>query len=331
MRLAQRRTEGRAGFTLVELVVVIAIILALASLLLAAVFKALDVARDAKVKNDISQLSQAVQAFMTQYQVDYIPSRIRLYTAVTQKSAGGNYDTSLTGGVPTNQLEYDSYNYLTRVWPRLAGQTVTNWSPDYPLSGGATFYDLEGEECLTFFLGGIPTVATSNGVPTCNGFATNPADPTSHVSNASATFVAPFYGFTADRLTLGPSQAFFVFADSYEKGQPYLYFSSNRKTNGYNRYYTQLAKSDCASYGVWPYAEGIGPPAHYLNPSTFQIISAGRDGAFGPGTDLTHSPVPTWSAITAPDYGLAFTPPNKPFEDDVSNFHPNFLGVPSGG
>ena len=36
--------------------------------------------------------------------------------------------------------------------------------------------------------------------------------------------------------------------------------------------------------GVWPYAGWFDPAPVYQNPNTCQIISAGRDGRFGPGT-----------------------------------------------
>src|SRR5207244_3796606 len=80
MKLAHniRQRTQRMAFTLVELLVVIAIIIVLASLLLAAVFKALDLANEAATRTDVTQLSAAVQSFQTKYQVNYVPSRIIL-------------------------------------------------------------------------------------------------------------------------------------------------------------------------------------------------------------------------------------------------------------
>ena len=49
------------AFTLVELLVVIAIIIVLASLLLAAVFKALDLANEAATRTDITQIASGVK------------------------------------------------------------------------------------------------------------------------------------------------------------------------------------------------------------------------------------------------------------------------------
>src|SRR5436309_6199990 len=75
---SKQRPTARAAFTLVELLVVIAIIIVLASLLLAAVFKALDLANEAATRTDVTQIAAAVQSFQTKYQVNYIPSRLVL-------------------------------------------------------------------------------------------------------------------------------------------------------------------------------------------------------------------------------------------------------------
>src|SRR5437773_4827556 len=75
---SKQRPTARMAFTLVELLVVIAIIIVLASLLLAAVFKALDLANEAATRTDVTQIAAGVQSFQTKFQVNYIPSRIRL-------------------------------------------------------------------------------------------------------------------------------------------------------------------------------------------------------------------------------------------------------------
>src|SRR5205809_4208008 len=107
----KQRPTARMAFTLVELLVVIAIIIVLASLLLAAVFKALDLANEAAARTDVTQLSAAVQSFQTKYQVNYIPSRL-----VLCKLQGNYYQAP---GVFKSQLHQDSLEYLSRVWPRL--------------------------------------------------------------------------------------------------------------------------------------------------------------------------------------------------------------------
>src|SRR5262249_44521606 len=117
--------------------------------------------------------------------------------------------------------------------------------------------------------------------------------------------------------------AFFSYTDPYDRNQPYAYFSSYGSRNGYNRYYSALPPnniSDCNGLGVWPYAEATLPSMRYLNPETFQIISAGDDGTFGQGSNLTLTPIPTWTRTAAASSGCIGA-------DDQSNFYDNKLGI----
>src|SRR5437899_12650828 len=102
MKLAHNfpRRTSRAAFTLVELLVVIAIIIVLASLLLAAVFKALDLANEAATRTDGTQITAAIQSFQTKFGVNYIPSRLVLC------KVKGNY--YLPTGAFKSQLHQDS-------------------------------------------------------------------------------------------------------------------------------------------------------------------------------------------------------------------------------
>src|SRR5437879_9454511 len=108
---SKQRPTARMAFTLVELLVVIAIIIVLASLLLAAVFKALDLANEAATRTEDTQLSAAIESFKTKYQAGYPQSRLVL---CKQKA---NY--FLPSGAYKSQLHQDSLEYLQRVWPRL--------------------------------------------------------------------------------------------------------------------------------------------------------------------------------------------------------------------
>lgn len=59
--------SAREGFTLIELLIVIAIIGILMSLLFPAVNSAIDAARKAQAKNDVTQIATAVTAYETEY------------------------------------------------------------------------------------------------------------------------------------------------------------------------------------------------------------------------------------------------------------------------
>ncbi len=272
MKLAHNfpRRTGRAAFTLVELLVVIAIIIVLASLLLAAVFKALDMAYEAQTRTDITQLGAALQSFETKYGVNYVPSRIILC------ENPANYFNPSTGQAWT-QLHQDSLDYLQRVFPRISSPTLAqsqwalagiDWNGDgviqdlpmacpgftptglsvyNPATGTSSLLScngflLEGEQCLVFFAGGIPR-PTPSGV-TMTGFATNPSNP----ADLNSDRVPPFFDFKSDRLlqwvpqppyappgVVGTAPGFPSYKDGYGK-TPYAFFSSYKTSNGYNRY-----------------------------------------------------------------------------------------------
>jgi hypothetical protein len=115
--------------------------------------------------------------------------------------------------------------------------------------------------------------------------------------------------------------------------QPYVYFCAYDRMPGYaDATFDGTYRSDCARLGVWPYAQipptPDGLPRSWHRPITFQIISAGRDGRFGPGTDLTSANPGYWTP-RSPDAYVGQLGRFRDAADDVSNFHDFLLGVPS--
>lgn len=302
MKLRQPRRPARAGFTLVEIMIVLVILVILISLLAAAVFRAVVKSREVRDRTEISQLTAALETFKTKYGF-YPPSRLKLCEVFSQYSPGSPGDD-------------DAIHYLTRMFPQCLPQWQSpgiDWNGNGAPDGPAI---LEGHFCLVFFLGGIPG---RFGGPTCQGFSTNPRDPAAQTADR----VGPFFQFKPERL--GPVGApYYAYLDTFLQ-QPYAYFSSYKNTNGYNRY----PGSDCSGLPtgvplpIMPYWEspppGPGRPANFLNPNSFQIISAGRDGVFGLGGNR----MLPWSAPNA----SAFYVEGDPGRDDLSNFYDSSLGI----
>ena len=317
----------RAGFTLVELMVVLGIILVLMGLLIAGVMKATTLGKRTSNMSDIQQLNSAVVNFMQQFNVKYIPSRIYLSEDLSQYH-NSNATCMMNGTsypVPAEVIS-ESKTFLQRMFPKLVFPSYpqaaptgypnptggyVDWNGDgsYCYSGTTTNEAtlLEGDQCLVFFLGGIPARA-STGAPGVTGFSTNTRDPSWHVAKGGG-IITPFFGFKSGRLAdRTGGQGYYSYLDAYGQ-QPYLYFSNYGNLYGYNRYtavsrmptagglanntsdYNVVINGTLTSY--FPYAEAVQATGayRYLKANGFQIISAGEDRQFGPGTN------PTWSSL----------------------------------
>jgi hypothetical protein len=196
---------------------------------------------------------------------------------------------------------------------------------------GTVDQPLQGQECLVFFLGGLP--ASGGNVNRCLGFSTNSVNP----CDTSVTMNPAFYDFRAERLVSGfPNTAYFSYLDAFGS-RPYAYFSSYKTSNNYNRYFASTSISDCATIdpggvvAVWPYAEAAG---RFLKPDSFQIVSAGKNGHFGSGSDPNGSPPLVWNARTASDVypTVKASDPSVSVSvkfgfDDQSNFYERPLGI----
>jgi prepilin-type N-terminal cleavage/methylation domain-containing protein len=287
-------TKRRSGFTLIELLVVIAIIAILAGLILAAVMALFRKGPEVQNRHDILQLSAALQNFKTKYG-QYPPSRIRLYRTIS------SYKT------PVDQLDKDSISFLQSVmFPNMSSTATIDWAGyngANPVAIPPTGIVLEEDQCLVFFLGGPPNTG-GNASAGLMGFSNNESDP---VDKANPNRIK-FFDFDVNRLFNRPVGAnpskFPSYYDVYRK-QPFIYFSSNKRPNGYD--------TTPNSLGVKPYQMTNTPPLKFYMPDSFQLISGGADGLFGPGGLWTEA-----SAGAIP----------VPGKDDVTNFHDGFMGNP---
>jgi prepilin-type N-terminal cleavage/methylation domain-containing protein len=308
----------RPGFTLVEMLVVLTIIVILLSLISGAVLQMLGWGPRLQAQSELSQLNIAVESFKKQYGM-YPPSCIFLANNQDDYTKAYNYFASST---QPNASFYAavvqaSPGYLQRIFPKMSIPALppANAAAITPLTIDWTGLQLpmlatdknrwkgtllEGDQCLAFFLGGmqIPATAGAGNVNQCIGFASDTRNPTRmpSQSNPPPPRNDPFYDFPPARLTtLGTTvlatryanfkpydaNPFFVYIDPFNRvdsGMPYIYFTTYGSRNNYS-------PNDCLSLQIAPYQE-TGPtvvPIRFFNPNTFQIISAGADTQFGNG------------------------------------------------
>ena len=191
----------RAAFTLIELMMVLLVITILAALLLAAIGGVWGTANATRVYAELTQLGAALDSFKAKYGC-YPPSRIRLKENMT-------YD-------PQDPFDAHSMQYLRKIWPSIQLETSTPqqatsvdplfvWCADSDASGAINgTYELEGDECLVFFLGGISQFDRDNPETIIlQGFSKDPRNPSGvpdPLNPASLNRNEPLFEFGAGRL-----------------------------------------------------------------------------------------------------------------------------------
>src|SRR5690348_16379202 len=107
MRHTPPRRERRFGFTLIEMVVVLAINVVLASLTAAAVMKAAVAGPQVRTRSEIGELETAVQNVVQTYHLKYLPSRLKL-------NESNNYPQRNTPGTD----DFNTVTFLQRMFGR---------------------------------------------------------------------------------------------------------------------------------------------------------------------------------------------------------------------
>lgn len=310
-RLRLHKTN-RSAFTLVELLMVMAIIAILVSLVAAGLFKVMNQVGIVRTRTEISEMEAALAAFMQDYN---LPNPPPSYLVLRE-------DLAYNLTVP---LEAQSLQFLKQAFGKNLGASGgIDWNGNGQIDTGVGMV-LEGEQCLIFYLGGIPNTAAqlAGAPPQCLGFSTNNVKPSWGSmpvlgENPNGPRRGPYFNFQTGRLVpptvVNPSfpanlasQTFFVYIDAWNvkvntlggTGMPYAYFSSFGNNNQYNIYtavaslYAPLGQGDCESIGLKVGATMYSASAYYqalgsyTNPNKFQIISAGQDGVFGYDATMT--------------------------------------------
>jgi prepilin-type N-terminal cleavage/methylation domain-containing protein len=304
--LRQRSTHRRAGFTMIEMLVVVTIIAILVSMLVAVVTKALGVGPKAETNARITVVGNAIGTFKANQsfgQVNYIPAG-RLDTTTSPPTwqpfrLRNSYPATPAAGEP-GQYDFEA-QYLVQVFgSRVNLANLGNPGLD------VTKPNLDANQTLTFFLTGIPVVNGSDVLFT--GFSTNPQAPfTSATNSPGEVRRGPVLDLSGKGKYVVDSSGFARIVDGF--GNPLAYFTSyDGKTNKFYGGYgnDQLVNTKFAPQklgNVVAYSRN----KQFENPSGFQIISAGKDGLFGDTGD--------WNSI--PKYG----------EDDQASFTDRLLGA----
>lgn len=287
-----KRVKGiRAGFTLVELLVVVAIIGLLVGLTIPAVFAALGVFNRAACKFEVNALSDAVEKYRSKYG-DYPPD-------------GSSW--------PIMEA------HLRKAFPNILVSELNLLSPANIATYGYIHNDYAGRvmdpaEALVFFLGGFSSDAQRPFTGPGGPFVLNG---TTYQYNGSRQ--NSFYDFPAARLTVSASlvstdesaydvagtpdlmPVFLSYKNKLEFGNPYVYFDSRTyqsKTTPlvFNFHQTRVSSGEGVarpylSDQVNTLSPAANKPKLYENKQTFQILSPGLDGQYA-GMLPPQQPVP---------------------------------------
>ncbi len=238
-----RCAHSRKAFTLIELLIVIAIIAILASLLTVGVSRAIQFSRQVGVKTEMAQIELALaNAARELGSVPYIPSQIILRDDLT-------YDT-------TDPVQAASQRLLQMMFPGLSAPV------DWNSNGAVDLATLTADQAWVFFLGGIPSASGPDGF----NRGSNP-------TVAGGKRKGPFYDFKPTRL-LKQANGFYTYRDAWEA-------QSGIGLIVYNNISRDPTALDLDRPSVQYPGRYLLAGNKLYNPKGYQIISAGKDGIFG--------------------------------------------------
>ncbi|MFZ5831104.1 MAG: type II secretion system protein [Planctomycetota bacterium] len=283
--MEMQSTAKRRAFTLVEMLVVVAIIGILASLISVAAAAAMRHAWKSRVKNEVTQLSNAMVAFKEKFG-DYPPD----FTGADLADKEARIERFLAKAFPRYQAKADvNPNNGTKDWKDHLGNMIgtTRLTQLLNSQGNAG--------ALVLWLGGEPILSNDDKVTGFAGFSANPRNPFEK-STVTSTRIGPFFDFAPDRirdvdadLTDEDALWYCQVGSQPNDTEPYLYFRARVSANQFAAYDPSEQIWTSGSRNIRPvHDKRLGKNASnnyaWPNVQTFQIRAAGGDGMHGTGT-----------------------------------------------
>jgi prepilin-type N-terminal cleavage/methylation domain-containing protein len=307
------------GFTLVEVLVVVAILGMLMALLTPAVIRARSSAFNAKVKVEADMLHMALMNYKNEYG-SFPPADFRRLwrTDVTPNRV---------------DVTHPVYKHLVRIFPRISEYTQATTVSGVTYESPYRFLaDLSPAQALVFWLQGF---YPDQERPLTGGGVRKKLYDFEESRLYGVVNSPTSQGFASRNSVTGPGREFPVYFTGHSNaGLPYVYFDSRCYDNDPTALIPQpdttwqFTSMSGVTSMARPYFTATPPSSplwsqRHVCPETFQIIAAGADGDFGTSNPVAFPTPPTDTTLWPSGYtlyGVTDTVNAKGHQDNITNF-----------